>query len=89
MSKKIHISYIILGITALILATLACGSIQVGMVTPTPEGDTQPINEDQEPELATLPEAESQTEEYLEEFVLPRLEPFRDILGKIDAELSV
>ena len=63
MPKKIQKSYIILGITALILATLACGSIQVGMVTPTPEGDTQPINEDQEPELATLPETESQTDD--------------------------
>ena len=33
--------------------------------------------------------AESQTQEYLEEFVLPRLEPYKNILGKVDAELSV
>ena len=33
--------------------------------------------------------AEKQTEEYLEDFVMPRLQPYGDIIGKIDAELSV
>jgi adenylosuccinate lyase len=33
--------------------------------------------------------AEKQTEEYLTAFVQPRLKSFTDILGKVDAELSV
>jgi adenylosuccinate lyase len=33
--------------------------------------------------------AEKQTEEYLIVFVQPRLKPYKDILGKVDAELSV
>ena len=33
--------------------------------------------------------AEKQTEEFLATYVRPRLQPFEDILGKIDAELSV
>ena len=33
--------------------------------------------------------AKEQTEEYLTEIVLPRLEPYKDVLGKVDAELSV
>jgi len=33
--------------------------------------------------------AKEQTEEYLHEVVLPRLEYFQDVLGKVDAELSV
>ena len=33
--------------------------------------------------------AEKQTEEYLENVVMPRLQPYQDIIGKIDAELSV
>ena len=33
--------------------------------------------------------ASEQTEEFLAETVLPRLNPYRDILGKVDAELSV
>jgi len=33
--------------------------------------------------------AREQTEEYLNEVVLPRLTPYKDILGKVDAELSV
>jgi adenylosuccinate lyase len=33
--------------------------------------------------------AEKQTEEYLTAFVQPRLEPYKNILGKVDAELSV
>jgi len=65
MAKKTPKSYITLGITALILATLACGSVQVGVVTPTPEGDTQPVYENQksESELAVLEETESPTED--------------------------
>jgi hypothetical protein len=65
MAKKIHKMYIILGMTVLVLTTLACGSVQVGVVTPTPEGKIQPTNDDQEPEseLAALEEVESQTKE--------------------------
>ena len=33
--------------------------------------------------------AERQTEEYLETYVMPRLQQYRGILGKVDAELSV
>jgi len=33
--------------------------------------------------------AKEQTEEYLNEVVLPRLNPYNDILGRVDAELSV
>jgi len=33
--------------------------------------------------------AEEQTEEYLTAFVQPRLEPYKEILGKVNAELSV
>ncbi len=33
--------------------------------------------------------AREQTEEYLHEVVMPRLDPFKDILGNVDAELSV
>jgi adenylosuccinate lyase len=33
--------------------------------------------------------AKEQTEDYLQEVVLPRLAPFKDILGKVNAELSV
>ena len=33
--------------------------------------------------------AKEQTEEYLTEIVLPRLDPYKDVLGKVDAELSV
>lgn len=64
MTKKIRKIYIILGITVLTLTILACGFVQVGVVTPMPEGSVQPINEEQEPgsELATLEEVDSQTE---------------------------
>jgi adenylosuccinate lyase len=33
--------------------------------------------------------AEEQTEEYLAAFVQPRLEPYKEIVGKVNAELSV
>jgi len=33
--------------------------------------------------------AKEQTEEFLSDFVLPRLAPYREILGKVDSELSV
>jgi Tol biopolymer transport system component len=64
MAKKIQKVYIILGITVLILATLACGSVQVGVITPTPDGDVPLVNENQEPEseLAALEEVQNQTE---------------------------
>jgi Tol biopolymer transport system component len=50
MARKIQKIYISLWITVLILATLACGSVKLGVVTPTLEGNMQPINENQEPE---------------------------------------
>jgi len=50
MAKRIQKIYISLWITVLILAALACGSVQVGVVTPTLEASLQPINENQEPE---------------------------------------
>ena len=33
--------------------------------------------------------AQEQTEEFLHDFVMPRLEPYKEILGKVDSELSV
>ncbi|MDX1775753.1 MAG: adenylosuccinate lyase [Desulfobulbales bacterium] len=33
--------------------------------------------------------ARQQTEEFLQDIVLPRLEPYKEVIGKIDAELSV
>ncbi|MGD9092331.1 MAG: hypothetical protein PVF74_05760 [Anaerolineales bacterium] len=51
MAKRIQKIYISLGITVLILVSLACGSVQVGVMTPTPEGNMQPTNENQESEL--------------------------------------
>ena len=48
MSKKNQKMKIILGVVVLILASLACGSFQVGVVTPTPEGDVLPVSGDQE-----------------------------------------
>jgi len=64
MAQNIQKTYIVIAVTVLILGILACGSVQVGVVTPTPEGEVQPVNEDQEPESeqAALEEAESQTE---------------------------
>ena len=65
MAKKTTQIYIILGMTVLIMATLACGNLQVGVVTPTPEKNIQPTSVAQEPEseLAVLEETESQTED--------------------------
>jgi hypothetical protein len=65
MAKKTTQIYIILGMTVLIMATLACGNLQVGVVTPTPEENIQPTSVAQEPEseLAVLEETESQTED--------------------------
>jgi len=62
MAKKIQKSYIILGITVLILTTLACGSVQVGVVTPTPVGNMQPAQAS-DSELAAIEEVDSQTED--------------------------
>jgi len=64
MTTKYKNSQIIFGTMILILVTMACGSIQVGMVTPTPEGGIQSVaeNQDAESELATLEETEVQTE---------------------------
>ena len=33
--------------------------------------------------------AKEQTDEFLSNYVFPRLDPYREILGKVDAELSV
>jgi hypothetical protein len=65
MAKKIQKSYIFLGITVLVLATLACGSVQVGVITPTAEGEVQPVEENPEPDskLTTVEETESPAEE--------------------------
>jgi hypothetical protein len=65
MAKKTTRIYIILGMTVLILVTLACGSVQLGVVTPTAEANMQPTNvgQEQESELAVLEETESPTEE--------------------------
>ena len=55
MAKKINKMYIILGIIVLILTTLACGSVQVGMVTPTSEGNIQQaIDAKDQPKLRAL-----------------------------------
>jgi len=50
MTKITQKTRIILGIFVLILGTLACGTVQVGVVTPTAEGEIQPVNEIQESE---------------------------------------
>ena len=65
MAKKTTQIQIILGIMVLILATLACGNLQVGVVTPTSEENMQPTNVGQEleSELAVLEETESPTED--------------------------
>ncbi|MFC1997323.1 hypothetical protein ACFLXI_06925 [Chloroflexota bacterium] len=65
MAKKTTKKYITLGITVLILTTLACGSVQVGVLTPTSEANMQSTNDNQESEseLAVLEEVESQTED--------------------------
>jgi hypothetical protein len=65
MAKKMQRFNILLGISVLILATLACGSVQVGVVTPTPEGEMQPVDEHPEPEqdVAVVEDAENPTEE--------------------------
>lgn len=64
MAENIKKTYILLGITALILAILACGSVRVGVVTPSPEGELQPESQgsEQESELAALEAVETQTE---------------------------
>jgi len=44
MNMKYQRPKIILGITALVLATLACGSFQIGVVTPTSESPVNPVS---------------------------------------------
>lgn len=64
MAKNNRNIYIYLFITILILASLACGSFQVGVVTPTAGGNTEPIGEVQETETVDTPEVEeSQTDQ--------------------------
>lgn len=65
MSQKIQKTYIMLGLTVLILASLACGSVQVGVVTPTAEDVVQPVSGEQESksESAALEAVETQTED--------------------------
>jgi len=48
MAKKSSVLYLLVGLAVMILVTLACGSIQVGVVTPTPEGGLEPVHEAQE-----------------------------------------
>jgi hypothetical protein len=63
-AKKNNISYIYLWIIILILASLACGSVQVGVVTPTAVDDAEPISEVQETQTTATPEGgDTQTEE--------------------------
>lgn len=52
MAKKSNKLNLFMGLAVMMLVTLACGSIQVGVVTPTPEGGLEPIHEAQE-EVAT------------------------------------
>jgi hypothetical protein len=65
MVKEIQRTYILLGITVLILTTLACGSVQVGVITPTPEQDAPPenVDQDQDLEFVTTEEVASQPED--------------------------
>lgn len=65
MAKRTPKIYIGLGIMVLILAMLACGSVQVGVVAPTLEGSMQPTNNAPEPEtdLAVLEDVDSQIED--------------------------
>jgi len=57
-----NVKYFLMVLIVLILASLACGSVQVGVVAPTPEASMQPANNDQEPvtELTVLNEVDSQ-----------------------------
>lgn len=57
MKRKYNQTLIILGITVLILVTLACGSIQVGLVTPTPEGSVDKVSEDLDVDVEPTEEA--------------------------------
>jgi len=61
MAKRSQKIYIRLGITALILATLACGSVQVWIVAPTLEPSMQPTSDSPEPEteLTVLDDVDS------------------------------
>ena len=54
--------HIFISIITLILASLACGSVQIGVVAPTLEASMQPTNEAQEPEteLTVLDDVDSQ-----------------------------
>jgi hypothetical protein len=56
MAKKNNKIFFYIWITSLILVSLACGSFQVGVVTPTADEDTKPISEAQGPEPVVTPE---------------------------------
>ena len=57
-TKKLQKKYLLIWVTALILAGLSCGSFQVGVVTPTPEGNLKPASGDQETKSeVVVPEA--------------------------------
>ena len=60
-NRKMYIGH---GIAVLILASLACGSVQIGLVAPTLEETIQPSSDDQAPgwDLASLEEDETQAE---------------------------
>jgi len=52
--------HIFISVITLILASLACGSVQVGVVAPTLEASMQPSSDAQEPELTVLDDVDGQ-----------------------------
>ncbi|MFC1997782.1 hypothetical protein ACFLXI_09320, partial [Chloroflexota bacterium] len=75
MNNNIRNMYIGLGMTVLILGALACGSVQVGIVTPTPEGDPQSVEGDKVP-VSDPPSLEAvQTQAENEPTSAPTAEP--------------
>ncbi len=62
MFEKTGNFYIFMGMAALLLVTLACGSVQVGVVTPTPQGGPEPVRGDQETVPTPTPEVTSEVE---------------------------
>jgi hypothetical protein len=54
MIRKKHKPEFFLGMVFLLLVTLACGSVQFGVVTPTVEAETLPVNQGPEPEPEQL-----------------------------------
>lgn len=83
-TKKLQKKYLIIWVTVLILASLACGSFKVGVVTPTPEGDLKPVSGDQETksEVAVPQATESQPSD---EISPETVEETGDILSGLEA----